>query len=587
MNVMTSLRTRAATAIVSLLWINVALMLARAWWGMQADPAIIVGGGTAIAGVATLTWWRDRTGTATRISTALAHAASVALLVYAFAGSSLQIDVHMYFFASLAICAAWVDWRPILAFAALTAVHHLTLFFVIPAAVFPGDADLARVALHAIVLIVEAAALVALTQTLASAFAQNDAAMGEIQAATAHAAQMAEQAEDARKSNLLEAGRRDSERVKDNERLQFAIHALERGLEQIARGDLRFRLETPFDGSLEKLRVDFNRSMETLEGVIASLGRSALDMREGSKDASADANHIAQRIEQQAVSLEETAAAVGRITETVRTASEHAGEAGRLVDAATRDAGLSEGIVTEAVGAMTAIEASSKQIGEIISVIDEIAFQTNLLALNAGVEAARAGEAGKGFAVVAQEVRELAQRSASAAKEINALVNTSSTQVDNGVRLVNRAGQALSSIGNQVKTINEYIGTIVETSRDQAGDVSEINSAVVQMDEATRQNAALVAEASKFMCELAANAGGLVTKLAVFSVNDGEKPHSAGILSGAGSSGHPGRASAAPVKSTAPAPVNAPRPARSPAQKAAPVYATAGSAAIDQDWEEF
>lgn len=580
MNVMTSLRTRAATAIVLLLWINVALMLARAWWGMQANPVIVIGGGLAIAGVATLTWWRDRTGTATRISTALAHAASVALLVYAFAGSPLQIDIHMYFFASLAICAAWVDWRPILAFAGLTAVHHLTLFFVIPAAVFPGDADLGRVALHAIVLVLEAAALVALAQMLATAFAQNDAAMSEIQAATAHASEMSEQAEDAQKRNLLDSERREAERAKDNDRLQFAIHALERGLEQLARGDLRFRLDTPFDGSLEKLRLDFNASVETLERVIAELGHSALDMRKSSKGASANADHISQRIEQQAVSLEQTAAAIGRITDTVRTASEHAGEAGRLVDAATKDAGLSEGIVTEAVGAMTAIEASSKQIGQIISVIDQIAFQTNLLALNAGVEAARAGEAGKGFAVVAQEVRELAQRSANAAKEINALVETSSTQVDNGVQLVNRAGEALRSIGGQVKTINEYIATIVETAREQAGDISEINGAVVQMDETTQQNAALVSDANKSIRELATNADGLVTKLTVFSVNDCENPELVVSLSDATSTARPGVARSVSASS-------APLTARSPAVTAAPVYATAGAAAIAEDWEEF
>jgi methyl-accepting chemotaxis protein len=578
MNFMTSLRTRAAIAIVALLWVNVALMALRFWWGMEANPVIVLGGGTAIAAIATFTWWRERTGTATQISTALAHAASVALLVYAFSGSPLQIDMHMYFFASLAICAAWVDWRPIVAFAALTAVHHLVLYFVIPAAVFPGAADLGRVAMHAVILVLEAAALVALGHLLAAAFTQNDKAMAETREATEHATRMSVQAEQAQAQNMEASQRRDAERAKDNERLQFAIDSLGRGLDQLSRGDLRFRLNEAFDGSLEKLRLDFNSSMETLEQVIAQLGRSALEMREGSNGASADAEHISQRTEQQAVSLEETAAAIGRITDTVRTASERAGEAGRLVDEATRNAGLSEGIVTDAVGAMTAIEGSSRQIGQIISVIDDIAFQTNLLALNAGVEAARAGEAGKGFAVVAQEVRELAQRSASAAKEINTLIETSSTQVDTGVTLVNKTGEALKSIGEQVKTINSYITAIVESARDQASDISEINGAVVQMDKATQQNASLVSDATKSIRQLATDADGLVAKLAVFSVNDGEMPD---LKSRTSPTGTPARQHD-PHRAT-------PRTERATPSRAAPSRAANGSAAVavSADWDEF
>ena len=571
MTYMTALRTRAAVAIVALLWINLGMMALRFWWGMDADPVIVLGGGAAIAGVATLTWWNDRTGTATQISTALAHAASVALLVYSFSGSPLQIDMHMYFFASLAICASWVSWRPIVAFAGLTAVHHVVLFFVLPAAVFPGSTDISRVILHAVILILEAGALMALGHTLARAFAQNDEAMQETRAATARATEMSQQAEQAQQQNLEDSRSREAERAGDNDRLHFAIEALGRGLDQLARGDLRFRLTDQFDGSLEKLRLDFNTSMETLERVVAELGRSALEMREGSNGVSTDAERISQRTEQQAVSLEETAAAIGRITQNVQSSSERAGEAGRLVDEATKNASRSEGIVAKAVGAMAEIEDSSRQIGQIISVIDGIAFQTNLLALNAGVEAARAGEAGKGFAVVAQEVRELAQRSATAAKEINALIETSTSQVGSGVTLVNQTGEALRSIGDQVKTINDYIGKIVDTARDQANDISEINSAVVAMDQSTQQNTALVSDTTKAIRRLAADADGLVAKLAVFSVNDGGAPD---------------------LKATrqASAPASKPAPARPAAQASKPVKrAAAGGAAVAvaAEWDEF
>jgi methyl-accepting chemotaxis protein len=568
MNYMTSLRTRAAIAIVSLLWINLGMMVLRYLWGMEADPVIVLGGGAAIAGAATLTWWRDRTGTATQISTALAHAASVALLVYAFSGSPLQIDMHMYFFASLAICASWVNWQPILAFAGLTAVHHLALFFLIPAAVFPGETDFSRVVLHAVILILEAGALVALGHSLASAFAQNEEAMRETESANRQAGEMTRKAEAAQQQNLEDAKNREAERAADTQRLQFAMQALGRGLRQLAEGDLRFRLNDRFDDTLEVLRSDFNSSMESLEQLVAELSSSARQMSQGSNDVCADAERISQRTEQQAVSLEETAAAIGRITENVQTASKRAGEAGILVDEATKNASVSEQIVSKAVNAMTEIEGSSRQIGQIITVIDEIAFQTNLLALNAGVEAARAGEAGKGFAVVAQEVRELAQRSASAAKEINALIETSSTQVSSGVTLVNQTGEALRSIGEQVKHINDYIAKIVDTAREQAADISEINSAVVNMDQTTQQNTALVADTTKSIRNLAVDADGLVAKLAVFSVN--ERAMST-------------PAPAARVKPAA----SAPRPA---ARAAKPVRQAAGggaAAAVAQEWDEF
>jgi len=565
MNYMTSLRTRAAIAIISLLWINVGMLVLRYWWGMDADPVIVLGGGAAIAGAATLTWWRDRTGTATQISTALAHAASVALLVYAFSGSPFQIDMHMYFFASLAICASWVNWRPTLAFAGLTAVHHLVLFFLIPAAVFPGETGFSRVILHAVILVLEAGALVALGHSLAKAFAQNDEAMRETRIATDQATEMSQKAEQAQQQNLEDSKRREAERAGDTQRLQFAMEALGRGLHQLAEGDLRFRLTDQFDGSLDKLRGDFNTSMETLEHLVAELGNSALEMREGSNGVCDDAERISKRTEQQAVSLEETAAAIGRITENVQTASTRAGEAGRLVDEATKNASISEAIVSKAVNAMTEIEGSSRQIGQIITVIDEIAFQTNLLALNAGVEAARAGEAGKGFAVVAQEVRELAQRSASAAKEINTLIETSSTQVSSGVTLVNQTGEALRSIGEQVKNINDYIAKIVETSREQASDISEINSAVVNMDQTTQQNTALVSDTTKSIRRLATDADGLVAKLAVFSVNERSKSPAAY------------------------APKQAPAAQKPAAQPARAVRAAGGGAAtaVAEEWEEF
>jgi len=203
---------------------------------------------------------------------------------------------------------------------------------------------------------------------------------------------------------------------------------------------------------------------------------------------------------------------------TVRGNAGTAENARRLASTAQDDAEHSGVIVTDAIDAMSAIEASSRQIGNIIGVIDEIAFQTNLLALNAGVEAARAGDAGRGFAVVATEVRALAQRSAEAAKEIKSLISTSGTQVQAGVRLVGEAGGALTRIGAQVAELNDLINTIATSATNQAAGLAEINGAVEQMDKLTQQNAAMVEEATAASHALSDEAASLKHLISRFSL---------------------------------------------------------------------
>ncbi|MCY0095287.1 methyl-accepting chemotaxis protein [Hoeflea ulvae] len=229
------------------------------------------------------------------------------------------------------------------------------------------------------------------------------------------------------------------------------------------------------------------------------------------------------------------------------------------------------------------MENSSCQIGTIIKAIDGIAFQTNLLALNAGVEAARAGDAGRGFAVVAQEVRELAQRTAAAAKEINALVETSSTQVSRGVTLVNQTGAALRSIGEQINTINDCISNIVESARDQASEISDINSAVVNMDRTTQQNTALMSDTTLSIRHLAADADSLVANLAVFQVQE------TGTADG-NRSARPGRAplDPAPRSASRPAPLPSARPSppARPKRTLAPAHGNA-AVAFSDEWDGF
>ncbi|ARM90283.1 methyl-accepting chemotaxis protein [Rhizobium sp. CIAT894] len=295
-----------------------------------------------------------------------------------------------------------------------------------------------------------------------------------------------------------------------------AISQLGGALRHLSEGDLTRTVDTPFVPSMEQLRHDFNTTISGLAKTMKTIGENAGAIAAGSREIGASADSFSTRTEQQAASIEETAAALEEITTTVNDSSRRADEAGRLVGMTRQGAEQSGVVVRNAVVAMDQIEQSSREITNIIGVIDEIAFQTNLLALNAGVEAARAGEAGKGFAVVAQEVRELAQRSAKAAKEIKALINTSSDLVKNGVGLVGQTGKALEEIVAQVGDIDGNISAIVEASREQATGLKEINQAVNTLDQATQQNAAMVEESTAASHSLAREAETLRELLARF-----------------------------------------------------------------------
>ncbi|OWV67154.1 chemotaxis protein [Rhizobium sp. R339] len=303
-----------------------------------------------------------------------------------------------------------------------------------------------------------------------------------------------------------------------------AIAQLGTALRDLSEGNLTRTVDTPFVPSMEQLRHDFNTAIGDLAETMKTIGENAGAIAAGSREIGASADTFSKRTEQQAASIEETAAALEEITTTVNDSSRRADEAGRLVAKTKQGAEQSGVVVRNAVAAMDQIEQSSREINNIIGVIDDIAFQTNLLALNAGVEAARAGEAGKGFAVVAQEVRELAQRSAKAAKEIKALINTSSELVRNGVGLVGETGQALEEIVAQVGDIDGNVEAIVRASKEQAVGLKEINQAVNTMDQATQQNAAMVEESTAASHSLAREAETLRVLLSKFRLPSQTQP---------------------------------------------------------------
>jgi methyl-accepting chemotaxis protein len=269
------------------------------------------------------------------------------------------------------------------------------------------------------------------------------------------------------------------------------------------------------------LKEDLNASIATLRAALQTVGQNVSTIDAAASEMSSAALDLSRRTEQQAASVEETAAALEQITATVKATARRAEEAGELVSQSRKYAEQSENIVRKAITTMGDIERSSRQIGNITEMMDEIAFQTNLLALNAGVEAARAGEAGKGFAVVAQEVRELAQRSAAAAKEIKALITTSELQVKTGVDFVGETGTALKSIVENVRALSQHVIAISDAAREQASGLQSISSAVSSIDQGTQQNAAMVEETSAASANLASEAERLKILLADFIL---EKP---------------------------------------------------------------
>ncbi|MGG7581167.1 HAMP domain-containing methyl-accepting chemotaxis protein [Rhizobium sp. Nf11,1] len=293
---------------------------------------------------------------------------------------------------------------------------------------------------------------------------------------------------------------------REAQQLRFATTTLGDGLRRLAGGDVSFQLAEPFAPEYERLRADFNASLSQLGTTIGAVLQTVHSIDNGTREIASGAQDLSKRTEQQAASLEETAAALDEITANVATASKRTDEARNVAHEANVSAERSASVVSHAEQAMRRIEESSEKISSIIGVIDDIAFQTNLLALNAGVEAARAGEAGKGFAVVAQEVRELAQRAATAAKEIKGLIEKSSTEVGTGVKLVLETGQSLNKIGEQVSQINQLMDAIATSAREQSTGLAEINTAVNQMDQSTQQNAAMVEQSTAAAASLSAEA---------------------------------------------------------------------------------
>ncbi|HBP88321.1 MAG TPA: hypothetical protein DD706_11565 [Nitrospiraceae bacterium] len=305
------------------------------------------------------------------------------------------------------------------------------------------------------------------------------------------------------------------------------MKSLESMAERAKEGDLTGRALVNSQDEIGRTSQSFNAMFDRVSEVIGSVKTAVSGITTGTSEINAGTSDLAARTSAQAGALEETSASMEEMTSTIKQNADNAKQANQLAVAA-REVAEKGGMVTDkAVEAMGEINQSSKKIADIINVIDEIAFQTNLLALNAAVEAARAGEQGRGFAVVASEVRNLAQRSASAAKEIKALINESVQKVSGGSELVNRSGQTLAEIVNSVKRVTDIISEISAASQEQAAGIDQVNKAVMQMDQGTQQNAALVEQATSASQSMAQQAQDLLGQVEFFTVqNDSGPMHS-------------------------------------------------------------
>jgi methyl-accepting chemotaxis protein len=393
--------------------------------------------------------------------------------------------------------------------------------------------------------------------------------------------------------------------VKGTEALQAAVQQTQDVVGAAKENDLRHRI--PLDGKsgdIAHLCEGVNGLIDTMSTMISEISETSHTLTSAAREIASGNTDLSQRTEEQAASLEETAASMEQLTNTVRQNAENAQQANKLASSASDVAVKGGSVVAEVVHTMDGITQASRKIADIIGVIDEIAFQTNILALNAAVEAARAGDQGRGFAVVAAEVRNLAQRSANAAKEIKGLISDSVSKVESGSRLVDTAGKTMEEIVQSVKRVTDIMAEISAASQEQRGGIEQVNTAIVQMDKVTQQNAALVEEAAAAAKSMEDQTGSMVEMVAQFRLSDGF-------------AAAPAKAAAAPLKATgsagerafrgareAPAPVRSVRSGlnggangsgaanghdtvRAAKPDAEPTRRRAAAAGGDADWKQF
>ena len=565
-----------------------ALAVTGAWLGLGANIALVASS-WLLTGFSLALRGHSTHSALTRCGQGVMLMAQVSLLVGALSGNAWQPDMHMAYFAALGVLAVYADWMVIVVAAVTVALHHLTLSFILPSLVFYGDSSIARVLIHAVILICEAMVLTWVAANNVAMIERMNATLIEAHASADEARAAQEARLEAVRAEAREREQAEADRFTTQAELAEIVQRLAQALAKLSSGDLTYRIERSFSPQFEALRNDFNLAMDRLSSAIGGVVAQADDIRAGASEITRAADDLSLRTERQAASLNQTATALEEVTVTVRNTAGGAQSAAKLVEDTRAEAQRSGVVVTEAVAAMGGIEASARKINQIIGVIDEIAFQTNLLALNAGVEAARAGDAGRGFAVVAQEVRALAGRSAEAAREIKHLIADSSIQVEQGVDLVGRTGTALHAIVDKVAEAANLVEAIAASAQEQASGLNQVNTAVNEMDSVTQQNAAMVEQSTAASHRLARDAEALSQLVSHFTLaSGGSNAVRTPRLTPPGSAEIAASRAAADLRAAHPAKAYSPfSGARSAAQTKPRTDARALQAKLEESWEEF